>query len=188
MYDPSIGRWLEEDPLGFEAGDANLYRYVGNGPTTSVDPEGLDENKVDKVVAKNGVNYTSGFGKPIYAEQSHWPAEIKPIDPIFQPNPGPTSSIAPPGTVVLELANGSLVYYPTGSEPAYLPPGSILHRPGRPGHLGSGFASGAPSYPEPIQGPKPKPTDNSDTKLTIPPPRDTTLGRGPWEFRGWLRR
>lgn len=29
------------DPLGFEAGDENLYRYVGNGPTNAVDPSGL---------------------------------------------------------------------------------------------------------------------------------------------------
>ncbi len=43
MYDPSIGRWLEEDPIGFEAGDANLYRYVTNGPTNAVDPTGLDK-------------------------------------------------------------------------------------------------------------------------------------------------
>lgn len=41
MYDPSIGRWLSEDPLGFEAGDSNLYRYVGNGPTNATDPSGL---------------------------------------------------------------------------------------------------------------------------------------------------
>ncbi len=25
-YDPTIGRWLSEDPIGFTAGDANLYR------------------------------------------------------------------------------------------------------------------------------------------------------------------
>ena len=42
MYDPTIGRWLSEDPTGFDAGDANLYRYVGNGPTDGVDPSGLD--------------------------------------------------------------------------------------------------------------------------------------------------
>jgi hypothetical protein len=41
MYDPTIGRWLSEDPIGFEAGDANLYRYVGNGPAIYVDPTGL---------------------------------------------------------------------------------------------------------------------------------------------------
>lgn len=41
MYDPTIGRWLTEDPLGFGAGDANLYRYVGNRQTNAVDPSGL---------------------------------------------------------------------------------------------------------------------------------------------------
>jgi RHS repeat-associated protein len=40
-YDPAIGRWLSEDPIGFEGGDANLYRYVGNSPTNWIDPSGL---------------------------------------------------------------------------------------------------------------------------------------------------
>jgi hypothetical protein len=30
-----------EDPLGFEAGDANFYRFVGNDPTNLTDPSGL---------------------------------------------------------------------------------------------------------------------------------------------------
>jgi hypothetical protein len=30
------------DPMGFAAGDANLYRYVGNAPTNVTDPTGLD--------------------------------------------------------------------------------------------------------------------------------------------------
>jgi RHS repeat-associated protein len=37
-YDPSVGRWLSEDPI--EA-DQNLYRYCGNSPVDSVDPLGL---------------------------------------------------------------------------------------------------------------------------------------------------
>ncbi|TWT75087.1 RHS repeat-associated core domain-containing protein [Allorhodopirellula solitaria] len=41
-YDPATGRWLSNDPIGFAAGDANLYRYVGNGPTTKTDPSGLE--------------------------------------------------------------------------------------------------------------------------------------------------
>lgn len=41
MYDPSSGRWLIEDPIGFDAGDVNLYRYVGNNPTNAIDPTGL---------------------------------------------------------------------------------------------------------------------------------------------------
>jgi RHS repeat-associated protein len=40
-YDPATGRWLSQDPIGFAAGDANLYRYVGNGPTGATDPTGL---------------------------------------------------------------------------------------------------------------------------------------------------
>ena len=42
-YDPTIGRWTQEDPIGFEGGDANLYRYVGNSPTNATDPMGLQE-------------------------------------------------------------------------------------------------------------------------------------------------
>lgn len=45
MYDPSVGRWLSEDPLEFEGGDVNLDRYVGNDPTNAIDPSGLFEEK-----------------------------------------------------------------------------------------------------------------------------------------------
>jgi RHS repeat-associated protein len=41
-YDPVSHRWLREDPLGFAAGDSNLDRYVGNGPTNGVDPSGTE--------------------------------------------------------------------------------------------------------------------------------------------------
>jgi RHS repeat-associated protein len=40
-YDPSVGRWLSEDPSGLAGGDDNLYRYCGNGPTDGTDPSGL---------------------------------------------------------------------------------------------------------------------------------------------------
>jgi RHS repeat-associated protein len=42
VQDPGTGRWTSRDPLGFAAGDANLYRYVGNGPVGLIDPSGLD--------------------------------------------------------------------------------------------------------------------------------------------------
>jgi RHS repeat-associated protein len=38
---PDLGRWMTEDPIGFEGGDWNLYGYVGNGPTDRGDPAGL---------------------------------------------------------------------------------------------------------------------------------------------------
>jgi RHS repeat-associated protein len=40
-YDQSIGRFLSQDPIGFTAGDANLYRYVFNSPTNFTDPSGM---------------------------------------------------------------------------------------------------------------------------------------------------
>jgi RHS repeat-associated protein len=40
-YDAAVGEFISEDPIGFEAGDANLYRYVGNSPINRIDPSGL---------------------------------------------------------------------------------------------------------------------------------------------------
>jgi hypothetical protein len=42
MFDPSIGRFFEEDPDLFAAGDADLYRYCENDPTNATDPTGLE--------------------------------------------------------------------------------------------------------------------------------------------------
>jgi hypothetical protein len=54
-----MGRWISQDPLGFDAGDSNLYRYVNNRATVAVDPSGLlmqgegdDQAKVDKAKEK----------------------------------------------------------------------------------------------------------------------------------------
>jgi len=39
-YDPKVGRFISEDPIGFNGGDANLYRYVDNSPVNGTDPDG----------------------------------------------------------------------------------------------------------------------------------------------------
>ncbi len=39
-YDPQVGRFISVDPMGFGAGDTNLYRYVGNSSTMATDPSG----------------------------------------------------------------------------------------------------------------------------------------------------
>ena len=41
-YDPSVGRFMSEDPIGFDGGDVNLYAYVLSNPIMNVDPSGLD--------------------------------------------------------------------------------------------------------------------------------------------------
>ena len=40
-YSPTLRRFIERDPIGFEAGDNNWYRFVANGPMGKVDPSGL---------------------------------------------------------------------------------------------------------------------------------------------------
>lgn len=39
--DPSSGRFISSDPLGFGGQDANWYRYVDNSPSIAIDPLGL---------------------------------------------------------------------------------------------------------------------------------------------------
>jgi RHS repeat-associated protein len=50
-YDQNVGRFISEDPLGFAAGDTNIYRYVGNSPTNYRDPLGLECD------CSSGINY-----------------------------------------------------------------------------------------------------------------------------------
>ena len=40
-YDPTLGRFLSEDPIGAASGDANFYAYVFNSPVNFRDPSGL---------------------------------------------------------------------------------------------------------------------------------------------------
>jgi RHS repeat-associated protein len=47
-YDPEVGRFASEDPIGFEAG-VNFYAYVQNNPLGFIDPEGLQRTFPIKV-------------------------------------------------------------------------------------------------------------------------------------------
>jgi RHS repeat-associated protein len=40
-YDPTLGRFMSEDPKGFDAGDYNFFRYCHNDPIDFTDPMGL---------------------------------------------------------------------------------------------------------------------------------------------------
>ncbi len=53
-YDPQTARWVSQDPLGFDAGDSNLYRYVYNQPSIQTDPSGLQRQGplVSELLAK----------------------------------------------------------------------------------------------------------------------------------------
>ena len=57
-YEPSMGRFLSEDPIGFKA-DMNVYAYAFSSPVNFVDPSGLNgtkkpDNAIYKICCKKG--------------------------------------------------------------------------------------------------------------------------------------
>jgi len=59
-YDARVGRWLSEDPVGFDAGDGNLYRYVGNAVVLGRDSNGLITPGDNHILVPGGSQYVSG--------------------------------------------------------------------------------------------------------------------------------
>ena len=106
-YDAVVGRWISEDPIGFALGDANLYRYVGNGVTTSSDPSGLHEYLYNPGGATFGNGHGLGCG-------SLWDFFFGDDDE-FSPN-------GPPGNSD-DDANGStkVLWQGTDDDPYYWP-------------------------------------------------------------------
>ncbi len=45
-FSPTLGRWMELDPMRYGAGDMNLYRDEGDALASNVDPSGLSMRKV----------------------------------------------------------------------------------------------------------------------------------------------
>jgi RHS repeat-associated protein len=77
-YDPEVGRWIGEDPIGFEAGDANLSRYVTNSPVVAIDPAGLQEQGRPPIYRlPPPTDDRDPFGPPV----QEWPPWIKPQPP-----------------------------------------------------------------------------------------------------------
>jgi len=61
-YDASTGRFLGEDPAEWDAGDMNLYRYVGNDPIYQADPIGLmNLGDLSDAIAGAGDSLTLGL-------------------------------------------------------------------------------------------------------------------------------
>gem|GEM_PF-3947841 len=45
-YDADIGRFISQDPIGFEGDDVNLYAYAGGNPLRFIDPTGTSSKAV----------------------------------------------------------------------------------------------------------------------------------------------
>jgi len=44
-YDPNAGRFLSEDPIGFDGNDVNFYAYVNNDPSNWFDLDGMKRSR-----------------------------------------------------------------------------------------------------------------------------------------------
>ena len=61
-YQPSIGRFIQRDPLGLRAG-LNLYAYVDGNPTGAVDPAGFGAVGIGPDVFEVPLKYLPNLGK-----------------------------------------------------------------------------------------------------------------------------
>src|SRR5579875_3028511 len=72
-YDPATGRFESQDPLGFAAGDSNLYRYVRNAPTDLADPSGEDwSDWVVSHLPQSWVNYLGSHDSDLIGNTSNF--------------------------------------------------------------------------------------------------------------------
>jgi RHS repeat-associated protein len=74
---PTLGRWLENDPLGFRAGDSNLYRYVTNAPTVFDDPSGFQQQASEPDWAYEYKLYKQNSNGQKVEEKEGWIARQK---------------------------------------------------------------------------------------------------------------
>jgi RHS repeat-associated protein len=49
FFNPQIGRFISEDPIGLNAGDYNLYRYVSNNSINMKDPIGWEQCSISGI-------------------------------------------------------------------------------------------------------------------------------------------
>jgi RHS repeat-associated protein len=73
-FDPAVGRFISEDPIGFGGGDVNLCRYVGNDAVNKVDPTGFKGYVVSQFryiayVAPSS-QLSDALGVPVFSNQS----------------------------------------------------------------------------------------------------------------------
>jgi len=71
-YDPAVGRWMNEDPIGFKGDSSNLSRYVNNSPTDLLDPYGLVDQTPPNASSGRPSNLTTShtFGAGVTAQGS----------------------------------------------------------------------------------------------------------------------
>jgi RHS repeat-associated protein len=86
-YDAAVGEFVSEDPIGFEAGDYNLTRYVSGDPINWIDPSGtvatFDRAVMDPGSGGSGIGGASSFNSSFTFKPGASRPEI--MRPVGQP-------------------------------------------------------------------------------------------------------
>jgi RHS repeat-associated protein len=73
FYVPALGRFLQTDPKGFDAGDMNLFRYCGDDPVDHSDPTGefyhLTSNGNNSYTVRIPIQYSGSAATPTVIER-----------------------------------------------------------------------------------------------------------------------
>jgi RHS repeat-associated protein len=150
-YNPATGRFLSEDPLGFDGGFTNLYAYVGDIPTKYTDPSGMQEIILDPALIDEALEVASPkqslpmpdggrldlTGKPHFDPDSGEPIPTPHVHDPIPPNPPPYDN------------------FPTGRQ--------SVPRPATPDDLQKAIdhnRSIPPAQPNPLPGRKSQPQPN----------------------------
>jgi RHS repeat-associated protein len=89
--DPTVGRFLQEDPVGPLPTDTNLYPYVGSNPVNAIDPSGMETYLCHRNIGgeasgpRGAHTYVCVFHDGQYRCNSTQPGEW--WDPRGKPNP-----------------------------------------------------------------------------------------------------
>jgi RHS repeat-associated protein len=97
-YDAAVGGFISEDPIGFGAQDANLYRYVENSPVNLVDPDGY-RGFPPLFRPAPPINRPVTIPRPPAYNNYSRPPVGYPVDPLRSPN-NPNDLNRPPGSLV----------------------------------------------------------------------------------------
>lgn len=116
FYDPNLGRFVSEDPIGFFAGDVNLYVYVKNKPVMLRDPSGLQAGQ--GVINNPDILRTAG--QIITAAGATIAAA------------GAVIASSPAAVAVAGLAAGATIGYPIGTYTASHPSNPFVKGPLNP--------------------------------------------------------
>jgi hypothetical protein len=176
MFDSTIGRFLQRDPIGFAGGDRLLYGYAHESPSNREDPLGL----VDKITGPSLVKFDGGGYAEVPTGLVLTVPDRSTFDKLKQ-EPNPADKITVRARVMIKVA-GDGVVVKKNEQPSFVPSGSeIVLLPAAPEPFiwpwegvgpGAGIAPIPPQRPPRTAGTEPMVPETRTAPPNPPCPKD----------------